>query len=259
MSKNNDPRNSNEIGENDDLPVVEIVDPSDDENVNDPPNSNSNNVEPLKIENANIVTTNTNNTNANNANNPGNILETGNNEGNEVSTVVTKPDDNIKEIILNKKVSNENNQNDNFGETLTVTDIEVVPKYESKLGREMFLRIMENDMLCDVPVVLQSNKLVQEEIRKKAERFYNIKEQGDQILRKEKEDGYKHIKFVEYLKEEKFDKVKWLYPVVLDQRVIYALKCDKKKYMSLRKTIMTTKKRKCTQVMYHMVILWKIN
>ena len=229
MSENNDPRNSNEIGENDDLPVVEIVDPSDDENVNDPPNSNPNNVEPLKIENANIVTTNTNNTNANNVNDPGNILETGNNEGNEVATVVTKPDDNIKEIILNKKVSNENNENNNFGETLTVTDVEVVPKYESKLGHEMFLRIMENDMLRDVPVVLQSNKLVQEEIRKKAERFYNLKEQGDQILRKEKEDGYKHIKFVEYLKEEKFDKVKWLYPVVLDQHVIYALKCDKKK------------------------------
>ena len=143
--------------------------------------------------------------------------------------VKEKPENQIKEIILDTKSNNENN---NFGETLTVSKLEVIPKYETKLGHEMFLRIMENDMLRDVPVALQSNKIVQEEIRKKAERIYVLKEEGDKILTKEKEDGYKHIQFVEYLKEGNFDKVKWVYPVVFDQHVIYALRCEEKKKLN---------------------------
>jgi len=177
------------------LPDVEIVDPSSDEDL-----------EPMNISTKNKE-----------------IVEKHN----------KKHGEQIKEIILDKNtlkkdVENENNE-DNFGETLTVSKIEVVPSYESKLGHEMFLRILENDMLRDIPVPLQSNKSIQEEIRKKAERLYNLKEEGDKLLTKEKEDGYKYIKYVEYLKDRHFDKVKWVYPVVLDQHVIYALKCDKKK------------------------------
>lgn len=193
---------------NDDLPDVEFVDPSDIEQSDE------------EVENV--------------------ILENKNKEPDEEkleankknNVEINKINDNIKEIKLNPDdiilTSNNSNEN-NFEEKLEISNIEIITKDDNRLGHEMFLRIMENDMLRDVPVSLQSNKMIQEEIRKKVEQLYQLKEKGDTILLKEKEDGYLFNENLEKLKEGKFSKIKWAYPVVLDQHVIYALSCDKKK------------------------------
>ena len=86
--------------------------------------------------------------------------------------------DNIKEIKLNEDniTKNGNNSNENiFEEKLEISNIEIITKDDNRLGHEMFLRIMENDMLRDVPVSLQSNKMIQEEIIKKVEQLYQLK------------------------------------------------------------------------------------
>ena len=140
--------------------------------------------------------------------------------------------DNIKEIKLNEDniTKNGNNSNENiFEEKLEISNIEIITKDDNRLGHEMFLRIMENDMLRDVPVSLQSNKMIQEEIIKKVEQLYQLKKKGDTILLKEKEDGYLYNENLEKLKDGKFSKIKWAYPIVLDQHIIYELSCDKKK------------------------------
>ena len=161
----------------------------------------------------------------------------------ENKNIILNEDDNIKTInipiinSINKKfniekeiVVDENlDNNNNFGEIIEVTDVKVIKNYENKINREMFMRIMENDLLRDIPVNLQNNKMIQEDIRKKVEKIYNIKEKGEKILIKEKEDGHTYIESLELIKNGFFDKIKWVYPIVLDQKVIYSLKCIRKK------------------------------
>jgi len=84
----------------------------------------------------------------------------------------------IKEI----KITPTTDDDDEFGEVLEITEAKFVPKHEEDLQHEMFVRIMENDMLRDVHVALQSNILVQVEIRKKAEQIYELKKRGDHIV-----------------------------------------------------------------------------
>ena len=121
----------------------------------------------------------------------------------------------IKEAIINV----EKEDFDNFGKSIEINT-------DNRIEHEMFLRIMENELLREAPIELQNNKITQEEIRKKVEEIYNIKEKGQKILIKEKEDGYEYNQSLEYLKNSRFDSVKWIYPVVLDQKVIYALRCE---------------------------------
>ena len=156
------------------------------------------------------------------------ILNKSKDEDDHTISVPIVEKDNYK-LKIEKENNSNNSNNSNFGEVIEITNIEVVKKPETKIGHEMFLRIMENDLLRDVPVILQNNKMIQEEIRKKVEEIYNIKERGEKILSKEKEDGYKYIESLEIIKNGNFDDIKWIYPVVLDQKVIYALKCDREK------------------------------
>ena len=216
-------QNNNNVlyNDNSNIPDVEFVDPSSDEDNN----------EYLQTSGDSVKTT----TELNSQNiqqDEGNDIRAINVPIKEISTNtlrIEKEDNNSlpeQQKILNNSIETNNS---NFGEVIEITNVEVVQKPVTKLGHEMFLRIMENDLLRDVKVELQNNKMVQEEIRKKVEAIYEIKEKGEKILLKEKEDGYKYIQSLEYIKDGKFDDIGWIYPVVLDQKVIYALRCEQKK------------------------------
>ena len=197
---------SNLYNDNSDISMVKLVDLSDYEDNNIPLQTSGNSVKNIIIEDNEVV--------------------------NDIRTINVP----IKEIpisTINIEKEDNNGNNFNFGEVIEITDVEVVQQPVSKLRHEMFLRIMENELLRDVQVSLQNNKMIQEEIRKKVEAIYDIKEKGEKILLKEKEDGYKYIQSLEYIKDGKFDNIKWVYPVVLDQKVIYALKCEEKKATKL--------------------------
>jgi hypothetical protein len=199
-----------------DLPNVEFVDPSD--------------IEESDVEIENIIPKNIKKESSGKKLNPNNIKENNIKENNIKENNIKE--NNIKEIKLNIDdviVSSNNSNENNFEEKLEISNLEIITKDDNLLGHEIFVRIMENDMLRDVPVSLQSNKMIQEEIRKKVEQLYQLKEKGDNILSKEKEDGYLFNENLENLKEGKFSKIKWVYPVVLDQHVIYAPSCDNKK------------------------------
>ena len=126
---------------------------------------------------------------------------------------------NISIPIKNSIINVEKEDFNNIGKSIEINT-------DKRVEHEMFLRIMENDLLREVPVELQNNKIIQEEIRKKVEEIYNIKEKAQQIIIKEKENGYEYNQSLEYLKNATFDSVKWIYPVVLDQKIIYALRCE---------------------------------
>lgn len=121
------------------------------------------------------------------------------------------------ENSVNVQNINENEDN-NFGTTITIANTD----NDEKMEYEMFVRYMENDMLQDVPFSMQNNIFIQKDIRKKIDKIYNLKKDSEFILTKS-EDGYPYHIMLEYLKDGYFDKVKWIYPIVLDQRVIYSI------------------------------------
>lgn len=119
------------------------------------------------------------------------------------------------------------NTNEEFGEVLEVADIEAVPTQEREIEEDIFIRVMEDDMLRDVPVALQNNLSVQERIRKKARDIWNLKQRGDHILAQEKAGEKEFRPMIDSLDQGFFHLVPWVVPVVLDTHMIYALRCQK--------------------------------
>ena len=123
-------------------------------------------------------------------------------------------------------MSSNNKNNNDIGEVFEIANVEVI-KISDEISKNVFIRVIENDMLKKVPVILQNSKSIQEKIRRVTEEFYELKLEAEKIKTKEDEDGYKYNQNLEYLKNGNFSKVKFIKPIVLDQKIIYATKCKK--------------------------------
>jgi hypothetical protein len=110
---------------------------------------------------------------------------------------------------------------DNFGDVIKVSNVEI----ETDLEYQIYFRVMENELLREVPTILQNNRQVQEGIKKKVQLLFDLKNKGDYILEKERETGEEYNEVLEKAKEGRFEDIKWIYPVVLDEHLIYSLKC----------------------------------
>jgi hypothetical protein len=51
---------------------------------------------------------------------------------------------------------------DNFGDVIKVSNVEI----ETDLEYQIYFRVMENELLREVPTILQNNRQVQEGIKK---------------------------------------------------------------------------------------------
>ena len=127
--------------------------------------------------------------------------------------------ENIKTININSN----NDSNNNFGETL---EIETKNNITKSINKELFLKVIENDMLKSVPVELQSRLSVQKDIHTKANELYNLIQKTQSVLKKEEKEGQNLNNIYDNLKDGNFNKVHNIYPVVLDERIIYNLKCN---------------------------------
>jgi len=174
----------------------------------------------------------------------------------EVADQTTEPEDNLPEVTIvdpeknteeveitgadSEVVTNENTNvnasvnnisnvetNDEFGEIVEVDDIEAVPESEREVDKEIFMRVMEEDMLRDVPVALQNNIGVQERIRKQADDLWRLKEKSDRVLAQKKAGEVDYRPLVDSLDQGYFHLAPWVFPVVLDIHNIYALRCQK--------------------------------
>lgn len=116
-----------------------------------------------------------------------------------------------------------NSTNDEFGEILEVENIEAVPIEEREVDEEIFVQLMEDTLLRDVPVSLQNSLSVQERIHKKAVELWNLKEKGSRISKAGKE----FRPLVDDLDQGYFHMAPWVIPIVLDEHIVYALTCPK--------------------------------
>jgi hypothetical protein len=131
---------------------------------------------------------------------------------------------NSKKNISNSDTDN-SNTNEEFGESFEVENIEAIPEAEREIDQEIFLRVIEDDMLRDVPVSKQSNIFVQEKIKKKAQDIWKLKEKGDYILSLEKAGQKEFRPLINDLDQGYFSNAPWLYPIVVDNQKVYALQC----------------------------------
>lgn len=137
---------------------------------------------------------------------------------------------NIKDIKIININSNNNDSNNNFTEIL---EIETKNNITKSFNKELFLKIIENDMLKTIPVELQSSLSVQKNIHIKAIELYNLIQKTQSILQKEEKEGQHLNNIYDNLKDGKFNKVHDIYPVILDERVIYNLKCNNKEMVGV--------------------------
>lgn len=161
-----------------------------------------------------------------------------NDEGSDIEPIQVEPavdpsPPGLKDVstakLATESTNNEDNSNTNeeFGEVLEVEDIEAVPIEEREVIEEIFIRIMEDDLLRDVPVYQQSNLRVQEQIHQKAIDLWNLKEEGDRILSQERAGNKDYRPLVDSLDQGFFHKAPWVIPAVLDIHKIYSLRCSK--------------------------------
>ena len=110
-----------------------------------------------------------------------------------------------------------NLDNDNIDKVITIQD-----KEANKIEKDIYIKTLQNELLKDIPVEFQNDKLVQDEIRREVNETFELKEDTENILNADREYGSKLAKD---LYEGHFSKAKWIIPVVLDQHFIYALHC----------------------------------
>jgi hypothetical protein len=156
-----------------------------------------------------------------------NIVDDNKDVVNDKKNNISKEEIKVVNLGNNFNSNVNSNFNNNFGETLEIT------QDENKPDKQLFLKIIENEMLKNVPVELQSRLSIQKNIFKKANTLYNVMENARKIIKKEKESGRPLNNIIDNLLDGNFDTIKYLYPVVLDERVIYTLKCDEKDMIDL--------------------------
>lgn len=109
---------------------------------------------------------------------------------------------------------------DEFGE------IEVVERRVSieEIDETFFLKTFENLFLKEVNTMFINQRIVQEEIQEKARHFLSLyKVQKERQELKKKWNFYaEHLSSID---QNDYDKVPWLFPIVLDIRKVYALHC----------------------------------
>ena len=110
---------------------------------------------------------------------------------------------------------------DEFLEVIQVKQKEALPPSKRTIEKEIFINILEDDLLKDVSPFKQSLRSVQENIHKKALTVYNLYQEAERI----KKEGDNPL--LNFLNQNRFDKVPHIIPVVLDERPIYTLTCEK--------------------------------
>jgi hypothetical protein len=137
-------------------------------------------------------------------------------------------DNKKKQKPINQNFENQENTNENFGEAIEIVNSELIPEEEREITKDIFLRVMEDEMLKDIPVSQQSNFFIQKKINKEARELWDLKEEGDKIISRENAGVKDYRPFLDFLDQGFFHKTPWVYPVVLDKHIIYALHCGKK-------------------------------
>lgn len=138
------------------------------------------------------------------------------------------PDTLLVNYIMSNASNNENVgiTSNEFAEVIEVSNVETVPEYERVIHKEVFVRIMEEDLLRDVPVNRQSSKYIQEKIRRKAESLFILKTEGDKVLSRDAMGITDYRPLSDALDQFDFDKVPWIKPIVVDEHLVYALSCN---------------------------------
>ena len=102
------------------------------------------------------------------------------------------------------------------------SNIIIKNKETNTIEKSIYEKVLQNEMLKDVPLELQNDKLVQDDIRREVNEIIELKEKTDKILDAEKDYGNQTTKDVY---KGNFHNAKWIIPVVLDQHYVYALNC----------------------------------
>jgi hypothetical protein len=101
-------------------------------------------------------------------------------------------------------------------------NIVIKNKESNTIEKSVYEKVLQNEMLRDVPLELQNDKLVQDNIRREVNDIIKLKERTDKIIESEKK--YNNP-IAEEIYKGNFHTAKWIIPVVLDQHYVYALSC----------------------------------
>jgi len=149
------------------------------------------------------------------------------NGGNKIRVI--KKDINGNDIkdsttIKEQKKSNIIDEN-NFGKIIQLDNQEnnSEDKNAENIEYFMFMKIFENDFLKKIPVSLQSDYNIQKEIKRKVDQLYSVRKEGLNIKKYTNKYNKKYNSIIDNINKGELHLFKWLYPVVLDEKVIYSL------------------------------------
>ena len=149
------------------------------------------------------------------------------NGGNKIRVI--KKDINGNDIkdsttIKEQKKSNVIDEN-NFGKIIQLDNQEnnSEDKNAENIEYFMFMKIFENDFLKKIPVSLQSDYNIQKEIKRKVDQLYSVRKEGLNIKKYTNKYNKKYNSIIDNINKGELHLFKWLYPVVLDEKVIYSL------------------------------------
>ena len=131
----------------------------------------------------------------------------------------------IKKDIHGNDIQQETNNFENFGETIELSKNTQEEEKEDNNDLEyfMFIKTFENEFLKNIPVYLQSDYNIQKEIKHKAKTFYNIRKNGENMTAFTKKYNKDYNSISDKIIKGKLEFFKWLYPVVLDEKILYSL------------------------------------
>lgn len=139
------------------------------------------------------------------------------------SSITPSTDDGKSDDKSDDSVS-ESGSGDDFGDVFEVDQVEHTLDH-ADMEQEIFMRIMEDDMIKEVPVSLQSSFQVQERIRKTALSLWNLRLKGLAEIKNVELFGPAYNPLILDLQAHHFESIPGLFPIVADMRRIYALQC----------------------------------
>lgn len=111
-------------------------------------------------------------------------------------------------------------KDDDFLEVIQVKQKETLPPSKRVIEKEIFINILEDDLLKDVSPFKQNLQSVQETVHKRALTIYKLYQEAERI-KKEGAHPLLHL-----LNQHRFDKVPHIIPIVIDEHPIYTLTCE---------------------------------